>query len=164
MKQDTFFTPQNSQMYRQNCLSHPGVELCSSKDWYVSNIILYWKEKGDSLEGSMLPKLPIISKIVQVKVIKNWISCKIVRGHTCLSLLGVELWGSKDYHLWNIIMYRNGKADSLEGSTLPKLPIISKNCSSKSYWELNFVQKSRCADMPPPPQEWSYRARKIGIF
>ncbi len=46
----------------------------------------------------------------------------------------------------NIILYWIGKVDSLSGWMLPKLPIISKNCSNKS-WKLNFVQKSQWAHM-----------------
>ncbi len=30
------------------------------EDCHVSNIIIYWNEKADSLQGSALPKLPII--------------------------------------------------------------------------------------------------------
>ncbi len=44
------------------CLSPSWVEIWGLKDWYVSNIILYWKRKVDSLLGWTLPKLPIISK------------------------------------------------------------------------------------------------------
>ncbi len=49
--------------------------------------------------------------------------------------------------LLNIILYWNGKVDSLSGSKLWKLLIISKNCSNKSCWKLNFVQKSQWAHM-----------------
>ncbi len=45
----------------------------------------------------------------------------------------------------NIILYWKEKLVSLSGWTLPKLPIISKNCTNKSYWELNFIQKSQRA-------------------
>ncbi len=41
-----------------------------------------------------------------------------------------------------LIMYRNGKLDSLYGSTLPKIRMISKKASNKSCLELNFIQKS----------------------
>ncbi len=54
-----------------------------------------------------------------------------------------ELRGSKDGYVSNMILRWNGKADSLLGWSLPKLPIISINCSNKSCWELNFVQKSQ---------------------
>ncbi len=40
-----------------------------------------------------------------------------------------------------------GSIDSLEGSMLPKICIISKNGSHKSYWALNSVQESRWARM-----------------
>ncbi len=34
--------------------------------------------------------------------------------------------GSKDQYVWNLIIYRNGKLDSLWGPTLPKILIKSK--------------------------------------
>ncbi len=49
--------------------------------------------------------------------------------------------GSKDWYVSNIILYWNRKVDPFLVRTLPKLPIISKNCSNKSCWELNFIQK-----------------------
>ncbi len=42
-------------------LSPPGMELVGLKDWYVSNIILYWSGKVDSFLGWRLPKSKIIS-------------------------------------------------------------------------------------------------------
>ncbi len=42
-----------------------------------------------------------------------------------------------------IILHWNGKVNSFLRWTLPKLSIISKNCSNKSCWELNYVQKSQ---------------------
>ncbi len=85
---------------------------------------------------------------------------KKVSERTCLSSPGVELWGLKDYHIWNIIMYWNVKVGSLEGSMLAKLPIISKNCSNKSYSELNFVLKSEGAHVYLP-QKRSYGFQKL---
>ncbi len=64
-------------------------------------------------------------------------------GHTRLSPPGMELRGSKDWYVSNIILYRNRKVDSLSGWMLPKLQIISKNCSNKSCSELNFIQKGQ---------------------
>ncbi len=39
-------------------------------------------------------------------------------------------------------MYKNRKLDALWGSVLPKIRSTSKEASSKSCLELNFVQKS----------------------
>ncbi len=39
--------------------------------------------------------------------------------------LEVELGGPKGCRFWNIIMYKNGKVDSVWGSMLPKIRIIS---------------------------------------
>ncbi len=49
----------------------------------------------------------------------------------------------------NIILYWNGKVDSILGSTLPKLLNISENSSNKSCWALNFVQKSQWKRLAP---------------
>ncbi len=54
--------------------------------------------------------------------------------------------------LRNIILYWNGKLDSLSSWMLPKLPIIPEICSNKSRWELNFVQKSQWAHMSISPK------------
>ncbi len=65
---------------------------------------------------------------------------KSPRTHTLISPpSGVELGGSKDSHLCQIIMYKNGKVDSVWGSTLPKIRIASKKALNKSYAKLNFV-------------------------
>ncbi len=54
---------------------------------------------------------------------------------------------------------------SIQGSTLPKIPIASKKASNKSCSELNLVQKSLRAHMSVScPLEWSQGARKIGRF
>ncbi len=83
----------------------------------------------------------LYQKIVEVKVVESWISYKKVSGRTSLSPPGVELGGSKDGYVLNMILHWNGKVDSFLGWRLLKLRIISNNCSNKSCWELNFVQK-----------------------
>ncbi len=45
------------------------------------------------------------------------------------------------------------------GSTLPKLPTISKNASNKNCWELNFLQKTQQVHMSIFPRS---RARGVG--
>ncbi len=52
----------------------------------------------------------------------------------------IEARGSEDCHIWNIIMYWNGKVDSLYGWMLQKLLIISKNVQNT---ELNLLQKTK---------------------
>ncbi len=66
----------------------------------------------------------------------------------------MELGGSKDWWVWNIIMYKNGKVDSLEGSALPKVRIISKNGSNKSGWATNSAQKKSMGAHVYLPPEW----------
>ncbi len=58
-----------------------------------------------------------------------------------------EQGGTEDWCGWNIIMQENRKVDSLEGSTVPKIRIVSKNSSNKSCWAFNSVQKSQWAHM-----------------
>ncbi len=77
--------------------------------------------------------------MVQIKVVRNWISYKKVSGWIFLSPPEVKLGGSKDCRVWNIIIYKNEKIDPLKDSTLPKLSIITKNGSNKSCSELNFL-------------------------
>ncbi len=67
-----------------------------------------------------------IKKKLQIKVVQNWISYKKVRECMCLSPPGVELWGSRDTHLWKIIMYKNGEVDSVWAPMPPKIHIASK--------------------------------------
>ncbi len=79
-------------------------------------------------------------KMLQIKVIQNWISRKKFHERICLSLPWVELGGSKDQYVWNLIMYRNGILDSLWSSTLSKISTLWKK--NLSCLESNFVQKS----------------------
>ncbi len=99
--------------YEHICLSPPGVKLGGSKDWQVRSIILKGNSKLHSIYGSMLPKLPITSKKLQIKVIWNWIFSKKIHKRICLSAEGVELWGSKilsffwcDVYFWQRFPYR----------------------------------------------------------
>ncbi len=135
-----------------------------SKDWYVSNILLYWNMKVDKISGWTLRKLPIISKNSLNQSCSELISYEKDSGRTCLSPPGVEQRCSKDCYLWNIIMLWNGKVDSLEGLTLPKLTIISKNCSNKSCSELNFVQKCHWTRMSITPRSGATRLERLICF
>ncbi len=65
----------------------------------------------------------------------------------------MELGSSRDWYGWNIIMYKNGKLHSLYDWTLQKVPIIWEKVSSKSYFELNCLQKSQWMHMSISP--WS---------
>ncbi len=57
----------------------------------------------------------------------------------CLPFVGEEVGGSKEWHVWNITTYWNGKLDWLLGSMLPKIQIMWKKVSNKNYWESNFL-------------------------
>ncbi len=52
--------------------------------------------------------------MLQIKVVEHWILYKKVsRRIVCLSPVGVELRYFKDFHIWNIIKYKNEKVDSI---------------------------------------------------
>ncbi len=54
-----------------------------------------------------------IKKKVQINVVRNWILYGNVCKCICLSAPGVELGGLKDWYSWNIILYWNGKLQSI---------------------------------------------------
>ncbi len=105
----------------------------------------------------------MLSKILQIKVVKHWSLYKKVSRRICLSPLGVKLGGSKDCHLWNI-MFKNGKVDSLWGSMLLKIRVISRNASYKSCWASNSVQKIQWAHMSTALQSGSRRLQRLICF
>ncbi len=76
-----------------------------------------------------------------VKVVHDSISYKKVTGRICPSSTGVKQGGSKDCHLQNTKMYKNGENDSLQCSTLPKIYIISKKASKKVVHTLVSYKK-----------------------
>ncbi len=87
-----------------------------SQGWWnlhILNIIMYYNGKVCSLWGSTLPKIRITSKKLQIKVVQNWISYKKVRERICLTPPWVELDGSKDQYVWNLIIYRNWSLEAL---------------------------------------------------
>ncbi len=79
--------------------------------------ILYCTEigKGIQFRAECCENYPLYQKIVQIKVVQNRILYKKGRERTCLFPPGVELEGSKDSYVSNIILYRSGKEDSLSG-------------------------------------------------
>ncbi len=77
-----------------------------------------------------------------IKVVENEILYKKVNGRTYLSYSGVELEAFKDWYVSNILLYWNGNVNAL-----PKLPIILKKCSNKSYLEWNFIRRSQWTPM-----------------
>ncbi len=91
---------------------------------------MYYNEKACSLWGSTLLKKHITLKKASNKNCSdlNFVK-KSLRAHMSMSRTSGAR-GSKDQYVWNIIMYRNGKLDSLWGSMLPKICIISKNPSN----------------------------------
>ncbi len=88
---------------------------------------------------TLMLKIRIKLKKLQIKVVRNWISYKKVRECIRLSLPGVGLVGLKDWYGWNSILYWNtfnlGLNTARNTHRIKK--VLNKNCS-----ELNFVQKS----------------------
>ncbi len=113
-------------------------------------------------EAQRCQKYALNRKKLQIKVVRNRISPKKVLERICLSPPRVELRGSKDQYVWNLIMYRNGKSDSFWGTTLPKIRILWKKASNKSCSKSNFAQKSPRAHMSISPMELG--APKISMF
>ncbi len=70
---------------------------------------MYLYGKLHSIYGSTLPKIRIALK----KVVRNWISPKKVPEDICLSPPGVELGGSKDWQVQNIILKGNNELHSI---------------------------------------------------
>ncbi len=77
-------------------------------------IIMYKNGKVDSVQGSILSKVCIIWENALNKSCSalNSVKKKVSRC-TCVSPSGTELGGFKDCHFLNIIMYKNGKVDSV---------------------------------------------------
>ncbi len=106
-------------------------------------------EKYIQFGAKRCQKYELYEKLLEIKVVEHWIPYTKVRGSTCLSRFPprVELGGFKDCYISNIILYWNGKVDSVWGSPQIKIRIISENASNKSCWALNFEQKSQWAHM-----------------
>ncbi len=101
-----------------------GVELGDSKSWLVRNIIMYGNKKIDRLWDWMLPKLPIIYGKVSNKSCWDFNYLQKTQWAQISIFTRVELGGSKDYLVRNIIMYRSGKIDWLWVWTLLEIPIV----------------------------------------
>ncbi len=69
---------------------------------------------------------PYFKTFFWIKVGKHSISYQKVSGRICLLPLGGELGACKDWHFWNMTMYKNGKVNSLQGQTLPKIRLFQK--------------------------------------
>ncbi len=112
----------------------------SNKSYSKSNLAKKARERIClSPPGSTLPKRRILWKKASNKSYSKSNLAKKVRERICLSPPRVELEGSKDQYVWNLIMYRNGKLDSLWGSTLPKIHFLWKKASDKSCSKSNFA-------------------------
>ncbi len=103
------------------------MELGASKGSHFRNIKAYKNGKVESLYCSTLPKIHIKSKISSNKRCSelNFVQ-KSQWMRMSISPRSMELRGSKDWHFWNIKMYKNGKVDSLLAPTLPKIHIMFK--------------------------------------
>ncbi len=76
----------------------------------------------------------------------------------------MELRGSKDWYVSNIILYRSGKIDSLSNWTLPKIRTVSKNAPNKSCWALNLVHESQWAHMPISPRRGAAGPERLSFL
>ncbi len=96
--------------------------------------ILKWESKF-TLGLKTAKNINYIKKCFKQKLFRIKITTK--------NLVGTYIYLSQEWrYVWNIIMYWNGKVDSLYNCTLPKILIGSKNGSNKNCLELNLLQKS----------------------
>ncbi len=88
--------------------AHTSISLRSgtrgSKDLCFWNIIMHYNE-SITLEQNAAKITDYNKKMLQIKAVQNLIFYKKVSRCIWLSLPGVKLGGSKNCHVWNIIMY-----------------------------------------------------------
>ncbi len=91
-------------------------------------MIHFWAERCQ--------KYALSQKKLQIEVFLHRISDQSPRWHMSISTLsgamGLEIW-----YVLNMKLYENGKIHSLLSWTLPKIRIIPKNTSNKSFWASN---------------------------
>ncbi len=104
-----------------------------SKEFHVWNIIMYRCGKVTSLYSRMLPKYRLHQKMLQIKIVKNWILYKKLGVGAYVYLPWSGARGSKEFHVWSIIMYGNEKVGSLFCRTLQKISI-----SLRHHWKFNY--------------------------
>ncbi len=137
-------------------------------------------EIGFTFGAQHCQKYALHQKTLQIKVVQIWILYKKVHGRICQSASWVELGSFTDQYVWNFIMYRNGKLDSLSRHNIAKNTHYIKKVSNKSCSELNFIQKSprvhTCSELNFIQKssrvhtyvylshEWSQGAPKISMF
>ncbi len=81
-----------------------------------------------------------------------------------LSPSEVELGSSKNYHFWNIIMYWNGKIDSLQGWILLQSTDCIEKCFDQKLYKIKFPTKTLAGAYLYLPKEWSWGTPKICYF
>ncbi len=74
------------------------------------------------------------------------------------------LWRHWLLTLTYVLLYWNGKLDSVWGSPLPKIGIIRENVSNKSCWALNSKEKSPLAHVSISPQSGARWLEKIDLI
>ncbi len=105
-------------------------------------LLLYIKNSDDSFLGWMLSKIRIIPK----KASNKSFSTSNFEQKSLWEHMSISPWsGARELERWyglNMKLYRSGKIHSLLGWMLPKIRIIPKKASSKSFSALNFEPKS----------------------
>ncbi len=115
------------------CRSPRGVEPGVPKIAFWNTIIYKNLQRGLTL-GLDAAKISIISKNASTK--NCWELNSIQKSkwmHMSISLQSGAR-GSKDWCISIIIMYWNGKVDSVQGSMLPKIWIVWKNALNNAYF------------------------------
>ncbi len=134
--QQIFVLKQCTFVQERNVLSKQQWMSYKSSHYFLSESIKIWKSdiltlspKSGYISLSRIGNQSLFSEkykyeeTLQIKVVQHRIVYKKVSGRSCLSLSRVELGAWKVCHLWNIIMYKNEKLDSVWGSTQAKICI-----------------------------------------
>ncbi len=142
---------------RENMSISPASWGRGSKDQCVWNLMMYSYGKLDSLWAATLPKILITSKKASYNSSSklNFVHGSL-RAHMSIYPTS-RTWGSTDQCIWNLMLYRFGKLDSLWGSMLSKICITWKKGSNYSCLELN---KSPPENMSISPRSGARRFQR----
>ncbi len=122
------------------------VELGGSKNWHIRSSVMQGNSKLHSIQSATQPKIRILRKKVQIKVVRNYFLQKSPQEHI-LSLLRVELGGLERLICLKYDIVLKCQIAFNLGLSVAKNTQHTKKASIKSSSELNFVQKSPRAHM-----------------
>ncbi len=131
---------------------------------YDTTIEYYGKYTSLSIPEMISPEESTVAKNCSNKSFLELNFIQKLSGLPCLSPTGVEIGGSSDWSVSNIMLYWNNKVDSLECLTLLKIQTISKNSSNKICWTLNFFQKSQWSHVSISPRSGTRGLQRVAFL